>query len=256
MISCGLPDVTGVTLELNQPYITRVIPGNNKITVEFEAQNNEAPFSGYNIYFGDSTNPRKYRIYNQQKALPTMTETKSAVTKKYSFTIETGAYFSTNYTDIYTLKDYDLNNGIPVYIWVSAYQIAPQLESYYYYDNFVKMGTPRPEALNQSISPNSKLSIEGRDLATAVNKSGKLYFQNAGNGSMMVMSGNSLTDIVVPPESGYGKIDLEVKANRLYLIKITDNNNSYYGKIYVRSVSGTSAVVDYCRQTAPNILSY
>ena len=65
-ISCGLPDVTGITLELNQPYITKVIPGNNKITVEFEAQNNEPSFSGYNIYFGDSTNPRKYRLYNKR----------------------------------------------------------------------------------------------------------------------------------------------------------------------------------------------
>ena len=54
MLSCGLPDVTGVTLELNQPYITKVIPGNNKLTVEFEAQNNEPSFSGYNIYFGEN----------------------------------------------------------------------------------------------------------------------------------------------------------------------------------------------------------
>ena len=256
MVSCGLPDVTGITVELNQPYITKVIPGNNKLTVEFEAQNNEISFSGYNIYFGDSTNPRKYKLYNQQKALPTMQETTSQVVKKYSFTIEIGSYFSTNSTDIDTLKVNDLNNGIPIYVWVSAYQISPQLESYYYYDNFVKMGTPRPEALNQTISSGARLNIEGRDLAILIDNGGKLYFQNASGGSMMVMSGNSLDDIVIPPENGYGTIDLEVKANRLYLIKITENNNAYYGKIYVRSVSGTSATVDYCRQTAANILSY
>ena len=256
MLSCGLPDVTGVTLELNQPYITKVIPGNNKITVEFEAQNNEPSFSGYNIYFGNNTNPRLYRLYNQQKSRPTMSETKSQVPRKFSFTIETGSYYSTNSTDIDTLKDTDLNNGIPVYIWVSAYQITPQLESYYYYDNFVKMGTPRPDALNQTISSGARLNIEGRDLAILIDNGGKLYFQNASGGSMMVMSGNSLDDIVIPPENGYGTIDLEVKANRLYLIKITENNNAYYGKIYVRSVSGTSATVDYCRQTAANILSY
>ena len=257
IISCGLPDVTGVTLELNQPYITKVIPGNNKITVEFEAQNNEPSFSGYNIYFGDSTNPRKYRLYNQQKALPTLIETKSTVVKKYSFTIETGSYFSTNGTDIYTLKESDLNNGIPIYVWVSSYQITPQLESYYYYDNFVKMGTPRPEALNQTINVDSTINMEGRDLARLINDGGTLYFQNVANTTMMVMSGTSLNDIVVPPENGYGNINLSVKANRLYLIKITDGNNNYYGKIYVRSVNGTSSITaDYCRQTAANILSY
>ncbi|CRF33018.1 hypothetical protein BRSU_1170 [Brachyspira suanatina] len=257
IISCGLPDVTGVTLELNQPYITKIIPGNNKLTVEFEAQNNEPSFSGYNIYFGDSTNPRKYRLYNQQKALPTISDTKSQVIKKYSFTIETGAYFSTNSTDVYTLKDSDLNNGIPIYVWVSAYQITPQLESYYYYDNFVKMGTPRPEALNQTITPNNNINMDGRDLARLIDSGGVLYFQNVGNTSMMVVSGTSLNDIVVPPENGYGNIDLQVKANRLYLIKITDGNNAYYGKIYVRSVNGASSItVDYCRQTSANILSY
>ncbi|PCG19240.1 hypothetical protein [Brachyspira sp. G79] len=255
-VSCGLPDVTGITLELNQPYITKVIPGNNKLVVEFEAQNNEPSFSGYNIYFGDSTNPRKYRLYNQQKALPTMTELRSATIKKYSFTIEIGSYYSTNSSTIDTLRETDLANGIPIYVWISSYQITPQLESYYYYDNFVQMGTPRPEALNQTINADQNISMEGRDLAKLINSSGKLYFQNVANTSMMVMAGNSLDDIVVPPENGYGNIDLEVKPNRLYLVKITDGNNSYYGKIYVRSVSGTSAVVDYCRQTAANILSY
>ena len=256
-ISCGLPDVTGITLELNQPYITKVIPGNNKITVEFEAQNNEPSFSGYNIYFGDKENPRKYRLYNQQKALPTLIETKSEVVKKYSFSIEVGSYFSTNSVDIYTLKESDLNNGIPIYVWISAYQITPQLESYYYYDNFVKMGTPRPEALNQNINVNTTINMDGRDLALLINDGGTLYFQNVANTSMMAVSGTSLNDVVVPPENGYGNINLSVKPNRLYLIKINDGNNAYYGKIYVRSVNGTSSITaDYCRQTAADILSY
>ena len=256
IISCGLPDVTGVTLELNQPYITKITPGNNKLTVEFEAQNNEPSFSGYNIYFGDNTNPRKYRLYNQQKALPTIADKTSQVTKKYSFTIETGAYFSTNSADVYTLKESDLNNGVPIYVWVSSYQITPQLESYYY-DNFVKMGTPRPEALNQTITPNTTLNMEGRDLVRLVENSGALYFQNTANSTMMMVAASSLDDVVIPPENGYGNIDLQVKTNRLYLIKITDGNNAYYGKIYVRSVNGTSSITaDYCRQTAANILSY
>lgn len=257
IISCGLPDVTGVTLELNQPYITKVIPGNNKITVEFEAQNNEPSFSGYNVYFGDNTNPRKYKLYNQQKALPTLIETKSTTINKYSFTIEIGAYFSTNSTDVYTLKESDLNNGTPIYVWVSSYQITPQLESSFYYDNFVKMGTPRPEALNQTINVDTTINLDGRDLARLINSNGVLYFQNVNNASMMMVSGTSLDDIVVPPENGYGNINLQVKANRLYLIKMIEGNDAYYGKIFVRSVNGISSITaDYCRQIAANILSY
>lgn len=256
-ISCGLPDVTGVTLELNQPYITKITPGNNELTVEFQAQNNEPSFSGYNIYFGDKTDPRKYRLYNQQKVLPTMVEKTSDTIKKYVFNIKVGSYYSTNSTDIYTLKENDLNNGIPIYVWVGAYQITPQLESYYYYDNFVQMGTPRPEVLNQNITPNTTIKGTGRNLAILNINGGKLVFQNVDNGSMMRVSGNSLTDIVVPPENGYGTAELDVIMNRLYLIKITEGGNSYYGKIYVKNVNGTSsAVIDYCHQTSPNILSY
>ena len=255
-ISCGLPDVTGITLELNQPYITKVIPGNNKLIVEFEAQNNEPSFSGYNVYFGDSTDPRKYKLYSPQKYLPTISDKPFSTVKKYSFTIEVGTYYSTGGSEIDTLTTYELNNGIPIYVWVSAYQITPQLESYYYYDNFVKMGTPRPEALNQTVSPTTTINGTGRDIAIIATSGGQLVFQNVSGGSMMRVTGNSLSDIVVPPESGYGTGELQVTANRLYLIKITDGGNSYYGKIYVRSVTGNSAVIDYCHQPSANILSY
>lgn len=256
-ISCGLPDVTGITLELNQPYITKVIPGNQKLTVEFEAQNNEPSFSGYNIYFGDSTNPRKYKLYNEQKALPTITEKKSESIMKYSFTIEIGKYFSTNNYDISTLKEQDIPNGIPIYIWISAYQITPQLESYYYYDNFVKMGTPRPEILNQTVTADTTINGTGRDIAVlTTDLNGQLVFKNIAGGSMMRISGNSLTDIVVPPENGYSTSELRAAAGRLYLIKIVENSNSYYAKIYVRSVNGNTAVIDYCHQYSADILSY
>lgn len=256
-ISCGLPDVTGITLELNQPYITKIIPGDNQLTVEFEAQNNEPSFSGYNIYFGDSTDPRKYKLYSPQKYLPTITEKPFTTVKKYSYTIKIGDYYSTGGSEIDTLTSYELNNGIPIYVWVSSYQITPQLESYYYYDNFVKMGTPRPEILNRTVNAGETIDGTGRAIATLVLSGTQLVFRNVANGSMMRVSGSSLTDIVVPPENGYGTADLQVLAGRLYLIKITEGGNSYYGKIYVRSVNGTSsAVIDYCHQPSANILSY
>ena len=74
---------------------------------------------------------------------------------------------------------------------------------------------------------------------------------------MLIIYGNSLDDIVIPPENGYGNMNLEVKANRLYLIKISENNNNYYAKIFIRRVINTSNIIaDYCLQTSANILSY
>ena len=257
IISCGLPDVTGITQDLNQPFIIKIIPGNNKLTVEFEAQNNEPAFSGYNIYFGDKTNPRKYRLYNQQKSLPTISAELSEYIKKYIFEIQIGQYASKDGGEINTLTINDLNNGIPIYIFVSSYQIAPSLESYYYYDNFVQMGTPRPEELEKDISVNDDIRIGDRILTRLINQNNQLYFQNSNNRSMLIISGNSLDDIVIPPENGYGNMNLEVKANRLYLIKISENNNNYYAKIFIRRVINTSNIIaDYCLQTSANILSY
>lgn len=261
-ISCGLPDVTGITQDMNQPFIVRTIPGDTKVTVVFEAQNNEPAFSGYNIYFGDSVNPRKYKLYNAQQNLPTMQEQRRETLKTYTYIIEPNLYYSTNSTDIGQLNQggVDIANGTPMYIWVGAYQISPTLESYYYYDNFVQMGTPRPEALNQNITVGSPIGGVGtpltRSLARVVNNGGILYFENVTGGSIQRQTATSLTDITIPPELGYVTSNLEIIADRLYLLKITEGGNSYYGKIFVKSVSGTSAVVDYCYQPSANILSY
>lgn len=258
IISCGLPDVTGITQEINQPFIVNVIPGDTKLTIIFEAQNNEPAFSGYNIYYGDNANPRKYKLYNSQQNLPTMQESRRETLKTYTYTIDPNLYYSTNNNLIQQLNqgNVDIANGIPMYVWVSAYQISPTLESYYYYDNFVKMGTPRPEVLNDTVSEGSQLINSERVLASVVSDGSKLYFKNEPNGSMQRETAMSLTDITIPPTDGYISYDLEIIADRLYLVKITDAGNNYYGKIFVKSVTSTSAVVDYCHQTSPNVLSY
>ena len=252
IISCGLPDVTSIIQEMNQPFITKLIPGPNKITVEFDAQNNEPAFSGYNIYFGDSVNPQKYRLYNSQKNQPTISAGTSQTINSYSFTIQSGGYYSEGSGEVSTLTEYQLQNGIPIYVWVSAYQITPQAESYYSYNNYVQMATPRDETLNQTVSSGGSISVGSRQLATV---EGNLTFQN-NSGGIQSRSATSLNDITIPPTDGYTTSPLTVEAQRLYLIKIIDGGNSYYGKIFVRSVSGTSATVDYCLQPSANILSY
>lgn len=249
-VSCGLPDVTSITLEMNQPFITKLIPGPNSITVEFQSQNNEPAFSGYNIYFGDSVNPQKYRLYNSQKARPTISVKGSADITTHTYTIQVGSYYSQGSGEILTLTDDELKQGIPIYVWVSAYQITPQNESYYYYDNYVKMATPRPESLNQTIS--GSISLGNRVLATL---SGSLNIQNT-TGGIQSVSASSLSEVTVPPTNGYSTAALPVVAQQLYLTRTIDNGTNYYGKIFVRSVSGSSANVDYCLQTSGNILSY
>lgn len=254
-ISCGLPDITSIYQEMNQPFITKLIPGPNKVTVEFQAQNNEPAFSGYNIYFGDSVNPQKYKLYNQQKTRPTIINKNSQNITMHSYTIGVGSYYSTGGdSEVTTLTTSEIPNGIPIYVWVSAYQITPQNESIYYFD-YAQMATPRDETLNTSVSGSSPISSGGKQLATVSTSGTSLTFQNS-TGGIQSRSATSLSDVTIPPESGYSTAALTVEANKLYLTKTTDGNNSYYGKIFVKSVSGTTATVDYCIQLAAGVLSY
>lgn len=248
-ISCGLPDITSIYQEMNQPFITKLIPGPNKVTVEFQAQNNEPAFSGYNIYFGRNDNPQEYKLYNEQKNRPTIINKNSQNITTYTYTIQSGSYYSKGGdSEVTTLTASDIQNGIPIYVWVSAYQITPQNESTYYYD-YAKMATPRAESLNQTVS--GSIKVGNRELATLSGNN----IQNS-SGGIQSRSASSLYEVTIPPESGYSIAALTVEANKLYLTKTVDGNNSYYGKIFVRSVSGTTATVDYCLQTAADVLSY
>ena len=248
-ISCGLPDITSIYQEMNQPFITKLIPGPNKVTVEFQAQNNEPAFSGYNIYFGEKVNPQKYKLYNQQKTRPTIINKNSQNITSYSYTIGVGSYYSTGGdSEVTTLTTSEIPNGIPIYVWVSAYQITPQHESIYYFD-YAQMATPRDETLNTSVS--GIIKVGNRELATLSGNN----IQNS-SGGIQSRSATSLSEVTIPPTDGYSTAALTVQPNQLYLTKTTDGSDSYYGKIFVRSVSGTTATVDYCLQTAANVLSY
>lgn len=252
-ISCGLPDITSIYQEMNQPFITKLIPGPNKVTVEFQAQNNEPAFSGYNIYFGESVNPQKYKLYNQQKTRPTIINKNSQNITSYSYTIEVGSYYSTGGdSEVTTLQESDIQNGIPIYVWVSAYQITPQHESIYYFD-YAQMATPRPESRNQTVSSGNNITLNGKTLATV---GAGLTFQNS-TGGIQSRSASSLDEVTIPPTDGYITTPLTVQQSQLYLTRTIDNGTNYYGKIFVRSLSGTSsATVDYAIQTSGNILSY
>lgn len=256
-ISCGLPDITSIYQEMNQPFITKLIPGPNKVTVEFQAQNNEPAFSGYNIYFGRNDNPQEYKLYNQQKTRPTIINKNSQNITSYSYTIGVGSYYSTGGdSEVTTLTASDIQNGIPIYVWVSAYQITPQNESIYYFD-YAKMATPRAETLNSSVSSSTGSITSSKQLATVSTSGGNLTFQNnTSGGGIQSRSATSLSEVTIPPTDGYSTAALTVQPNQLYLTKTTEGNDSYYGKIFVRSVSGTTATVDYCIQLAANVLSY
>ena len=123
--------------------------------------------------------------------------------------------------------------------------------------------TPRPEVLNQTVNVGSTIVLSEGYLAnlTLNTADNKLYFSSPQREnetwSLQRVAGTSLYDIVVPPTEGYTTESLEVIADRLYLIKINRGNNNYYGKIFVRSVNGTSSIVaDYCYQISADILSY
>ena len=256
-ISCGLPDITSIYQEMNQPFITKLIPGPNKVTVEFQAQNNEPAFSGYNIYFGDSVNPQKYKLYNQQKTRPTIINKNSQNITSYSYTIGVGSYYSTGGdSEVTTLTASEIPNGIPIYVWVSAYQITPQNESIYYFD-YAQMATPRAETLNSSVSSSTGSITSSKELAKISTSGTSLTFQNnTSGGGIQSRSATSLSEVTIPPTDGYSTAALTVQPNQLYLTKTVDGGKNYYGKIFVRSVSGGTATVDYCLQTAADVLSY
>lgn len=254
-ISCGLPDITSIYQEMNQPFITKLIPGPNKVTVEFQAQNNEPAFSGYNIYFGEKVNPQKYKLYNQQKTRPTIINKNSQNITMHRYTIEVGSYYSTGGdSEVTTLQESDIQNGIPIYVWVSAYQITPQHESIYYFD-YAQMATPRPENRNQTVSSGSSITLSSKTLATVGTSGANLTFQNS-TGGIQSRSASSLYEVTIPPTDGYSTAALTVQQNQLYLTKTVDGGKNYYGKIFVKSVSGTTATVDYCIQLAADVLSY
>lgn len=258
-ISCGLPDITSIYQEMNQPFITKLIPGPNKVTVEFQAQNNEPAFSGYNIYFGDSVNPQKYKLYNQQKTRPTIINKNSQNITTYSYTIGVGSYYSMGGdSEVTTLTASEIQNGIPIYVWVSAYQITPQNESIYYFD-YAKMATPRDETLNKSITTSTGSITSSKQLATvgtATGGGGLTFQNNTSGGGIQSRSASSLYEVTIPPTDGYSTAALTVQPNQLYLTKTVDGGKNYYGKIFVKSVNGTTATVDYCIQLAENVLSY
>ena len=255
-ISCGLPDITSIYQEMNQPFITKLIPGPNKVTVEFQAQNNEPAFSGYNIYFGDSVNPQKYKLYNQQKTRPTIINKNSQNITSYSYTIGVGSYYSTGGdSEVTTLTASEIPNGIPIYVWVSAYQITPQNESIYYFD-YAQMATPRAEELNKQFSSGNSITSGNKTLATVSTSGTSLTFQSTSGGGIQSRSASSLYEVTIPPTDGYSTAALTVQANQLYLTKTVDGGKNYYGKIFVKSVSGGTATVDYCLQTAADVLSY
>lgn len=254
-ISCGLPDITSIYQEMNQPFITKLIPGPNKVTVEFQAQNNEPAFSGYNIYFGDSVNPQKYKLYNEQKNRPTIINKNSQNITTHSYTIGVGSYYSTGGdSEVTTLTASDIPNGIPIYVWVSAYQITPQNESIYYFD-YAQMATPRAETLNTTVSSGSTIT-SSKQLATLSGTAGNLTFQSTSGGGIQSRSATSLSEVTIPPTDGYSTAALPVQQNRLYLTKTVDGGKNYYGKIFVKSVGTGTATVDYCLQTAADVLSY
>lgn len=255
-ISCGIPDVTSIRLDMNQPFITRLVPGDKKVTVYFESQNSEPAFSGYNIYFGDNLTPRRYKMYNQQQQLPSITSARSDVVNSFSYEIKIGGYFSTNNKNIYQLEDVNIPNGVPLYVWVSSYQITPASESSYY-NNHIETATPRPELLNQTVSSGENVIIEGGIvMLNVISKAGELYFKNTATSSIIEVSAKSLYDINLAPTNGYSPLDFKIKKDRLYQVKITTDNNNRYGKVFVRDVNATSALLDYCLQTTENIRSY
>lgn len=261
ILSCGFPDASSIYVNLNQPYITRVSPGENELTIYFEAQNNEINFSGYNVYYGDDVYQKIYTIYDENDSKPTISASKSETVQQYEYTISIGANYSNTNGNTGRLQNSDLANGYPRYIVVTAYDLFNNQESSLAYDHFVALGIPRPELLNQTISVNGRFdSIHGLNLGTLINDNGTLKIQPSSGSAIRSQSASSLSSVNYPPTNGYSSDSIEARANTIYLLTTESSDSEkppYYSKIFIRSINGTSSVVvDYAVQTAVGLTNY
>ncbi len=255
-LSCGFPDASSIYVDLNQPYITRVSPGENELTIHFEAQNNEENFVGYNVYFGDNIYQKEYSILNNNFSKPTITASKSQTVKQYSYTIKIGSNYTHTNGNSGRLQISDLPNGYPRYIIVTAYDLFNNWESSYAYDYFVALGVPRPEVNNQTIDVGGSFNgISGFNLGT-LNSS--LEIVPSSGSLIQSVSATSLDDVNYPPLTGYSSGSVTATANTLYLMTTTGSESgTYYAKIFVKSVNGTSSIVaDYAVQTTAGLTNY
>ena len=117
------------------------------------------------------------------------------------------------------------------------------------------MATPREETTGASFS-SGNITSGGKTLATVSTSGGNLTFQSTSGGGIQSRSASSLYEVTIPPTDGYSTAALTVQQNQLYLTKTVDGGKNYYGKIFVKSVSGGTATVDYCIQLAAGVLSY
>lgn len=256
LFSCGEQNPNAIDLDLNRPFITRVVPGDKKITVEFVAQNREYGFDGYNIYIAeDKTRVREQIVLSPTLVKPTLKADATTSVVTYTFTIEHNVTYYRSYT-AGTVGNISIFNGVGYNIWVAAYRAQPEKESTYDL-NLVSVVYPRPEFLSYTA-----LNTTGLSFPDAV---GRITFSNAG-GAFCVIETNgggvqdmgyasSLTGIVTAPTNGYSSAPCILHAGHLYGIV---TSTGVYAKLFVRSVSGTfdSAVIDYCYQPTANVTSY
>ncbi len=260
-ISCGFPDTSSIYVDLNQPYITQIVPGPNSLTIRFQAQNNEEAFTGYNIFYGDNVTPNEYKMLNSQFTYPTITAVRSEVVNEYEFTIALGQNYS-NSSGNDQLTAGDLPNGYPRYVVVTAYDLFNNRQSTYSYSNYVMMGCPRPEVLGATISSDGSfdgISVSAlSSLATLQNNNGTLQIAPVSGGGIQMQTATSLADITQPPENGYVSTPINAIANRIYLLTaIGTDEATYYGKIFVNSVNGTTSInADYAIQISAGITNY
>ncbi|MBI4976325.1 MAG: hypothetical protein HZC28_02525 [Spirochaetes bacterium] len=256
LISCGEQNPNEIPLALNVPHITRIVPGDGKITVYFQSQNNEPGFSGYNIYWSDDiAQLQNQLLLNETLSKPTIKAQASVIMQEYSFTVEHSiTYFKSTASSNTSATKVSLFNGLVYYFYVKAYNGQPEYESTF--DSALTAnGSPRPQTLSYRMDTNTGLTFgSGQVKVLLTNDSGSLYFLPMSNGIQHMGSG-TLTSLTVAPANGYDTFPVIAAAGHLYAVRTAVTN---YAKIAVLStdISGAFAVIDYCYQPTAGVVSY
>lgn len=256
--SCGLQSPYDIKLNMNSPYITRVVPGDGKVTLYVQGQNVEDGFAGYNVYVGDDyVDLTKTVLVNSGLRLPTVEADSSSALEETEIVIADRKFYTKERSKVLS-NEYgirQIQNGNLYYFWVSSYDYNLDHESSYSEFNRVS-ACPRPQSKDVSLSSGSSLALyQSTAHLSLVEDGGNLYFSPTNGCGIQSMgyAEDGLHEVSMAPEHGYIQTEVPVIEGVLYSLKTPTEN---YAKVYVSSVNGSSITVDHCYQISEGIRSY
>lgn len=259
MVACGT-DIGNVDLDMNRPYIEKVIPGDEEVTIVFKGQNAEYGFAGYNVFFSEYADGVISNMllgtYNQIPTVEASRNSNSYQEFRYTMKNRDSYYRVRKDATSYETNVVSFDNGVLLYFWVASYNdISGKMSSYS--SEYRKAGSARPEENNISVSTGDEFSLYGLTPHISISNGGGALFLVPLSGmkgqDRGYVGNDGLSSLVVAPTEGYLELPLRILNGHLYAFVGEQTN---YAKIYIQSSTSTTAVIDYCYQISAQLEYY